>query len=280
MEKNEWIIKPQENFSLDFGSLAKYRELIYFFAWRDIKIRYRDTLLGIIWTVAQALFLTLVFSVIVSRGFNLPTRGMPPILFFFSGIIVWNYFSQAVTTSANSILIHAHIIRKIYFPRLVIPLSSIITASFDFFINSIALIVISLILKYNSSVEINILYLIIAIILAWLLTTLVALSAGIFLSALNVKYRDVRNAIPFLVQILFFLTPVMYDFSTSSSGVVSYLLKLNPLVLPIEMIRSNIISPSFEMAGFEPLWIIGIIVSLFIALFTFQKIEHQIADII
>ena len=280
MEKNEWIIKPQESFSLDFGSLAKYRELMYFFAWRDIKIRYRDTLLGVFWTIAQALFLTLVFSVIVWRGFNLPTRGMPPILFFFSGIIVWNYFSQAVTTSANSILIHAQIIRKIYFPRLVIPLSSIITASFDFFINAIALIIISLIVKYNNGVDINILYVIIALIITWILTTLVALSAGVFLSALNVKYRDVRNAIPFLVQILFFLTPVMYDFSTNSAGLVSYLLKLNPLVLPIEMIRSNIGSSSFEIAGFEPLWIVGMVVSLFIALFTFQKIEHQIADII
>ena len=277
---DEIIIRPQSKFSFGFDELWTYRELLYFFTWKEIKVRYKQAFLGVLWTILQPLTMMIIFTLLLSRGLGLRTGTMPPPLYYFSGILIWNLFNQAVTYSAQSMVSNANIIRKIYFPRLVIPISAVLTASFDFLISIFIFIGIVMYFNILGSIDINWIGLFLGIFFAYCITVVTAFSLGTFLSSFNVKYRDVRYVLPFLIQTLFFLTPVMYDTAKINSHLLRKLVELNPLHFAIENIRASLTTKTAQLPELSIFVVLIIIILYFLAIYTFRKTEAYFADII
>ena len=270
----EYEIKPQSKFSLGLNELWDYRELFYFFTWRDIKVKYKQTVLGFLWAILQPLFMTLIFTVFLGDSIVKKTDltvAYP--IFALSGMLFWGIFSGGMSNAANSMVNNANIIKKIYFPRLIIPISSILGALVDFFIPFFIFIVLLFIYK----IEINFfafLFLPISI----LITCLAAMGCGTLLAALNVKYRDVRYIIPFLVQGLFFLTPVIYPANISNNATVQFILKLNPISGSLELTRALFVGYNINL---ETVFLSsGMSLLLFIlGIVYFRKTESYFADL-
>ena len=234
-EKSEYYfeIKPKNTFSLGLRELIVYKELFYFFTWRDIKVKYRQTLLGFLWAILQPILLMLVFTFFIGRSLAVPSDEINYPVFVFSGLMLWLIFSSGIANAGNSMASNASIIRKIYFPRLIIPISAILVAVFDFLMAFIVFI--PMLFFYHQPVDI------IQALIFWpvgiLLTLIGSLGPGCLLAALNVKYRDFRYVIPFLIQMLLFLTPVMYPISILPSGWLRYLVAVNPMYAAITLFR-------------------------------------------
>lgn len=226
------IISAQNQFSIGLKELWQYRELFYFFTWRDIKIKYKQTVLGFLWAVLQPLLMMLIFTFFFGRALNIPSQGLPYPVFVFSGLLLWNTFSSGLTNSSNSMVNNSSIIKKIYFPRLIIPVSSVLVALFDFLMAFILFL--PLLLYYQQPLSL-------AVFWCWpvslLITLMATLGPGSWLAALNVKYRDFRYVIPFLVQVLFFLTPVIYPISMLENHSLQYALALSPMYAAVELFR-------------------------------------------
>ncbi len=280
MEEKKIIIRPQNAFRFRTAELLEYREMIYFFAWRDTKIRYRHVLLGIIWAIVQPLFMALVFTGILHSGLKVPTGDTPVFLYFLSGIIVWNFFSQSVIFSTTSMLANAHIIRKVYFPRLAVPLAAIFTKLIDFVIDLIFFTVVALVYKFIFNHNINISGVWLALLLAFPVLAIFTTSVSIFLSGLNVRFRDVRNFIPYFIQIMFFLTPVIYTTKAGNYPLLKTILELNPLNFCIEIFRSNITAETFQLITIPWATVVLLIFSYLAAIYTFRKMEDNFADMI
>jgi lipopolysaccharide transport system permease protein len=231
-EVTERVIDADKQRLFDWKELWQYKELFYFFTWRDIKIKYKQTVLGFLWAVLQPLLMMLIFTFFFGRTLNIPTQDVPYPIFVFSGLLIWNMFSAGLTNASNSMVNNASIIKKIYFPRLIIPVSSILVALFDFFMAFILFI--PLLIAYKQPVSFSALW-------CWpaaLITGCVAtLGPGSLLAALNVKYRDFRYVIPFLVQVLFFLTPVIYPVSLLQYPVLKYIIVASPMYAAVELFR-------------------------------------------
>ena len=277
----EIIIKPKSVFTLGWKELWHNRELLYFFTWKEIKVRYKQAFLGILWTLIQPVAMMTIFVLLLSNGLGIATSKIPAPIYYLSGLLIWNLFNHAVTHASQSMVSNANIIKKIYFPRLVIPLSAVLTSSFDFII-SLCLFY-GLLLYYDTSTTIDIawIYITISIFMSYFIAIFTAFSFGTFLSAINVKYRDVRYVLPFLIQTLFFITPVIYDTSIIRQSWIRSLLELNPLNYAIDLIRNNIIGqygfiwPSLSV--FVPVFIFLLYV---VAIYTFRKTEAYFADIV
>jgi lipopolysaccharide transport system permease protein len=258
---------------LNFRELWRYRELFYFFTWRDIKVKYKQTVLGFIWAILQPLLMMLIFTLFFARALNIQNLTIPYPIFVFSGLIIWNFFSSALTNASNSMVYNAPIIKKIYFPRLIIPVSSILGALFDFVMAFVLFLII--LLYYKTTPSIHALY-------YWplgLLTTAIAsLGLGSWLSALNVKYRDFRYVIPFLVQVLFFVTPVIYPTSLIEQGWIQYLIALSPMYAAIELFRIPLLEtvPNYTFLFMS---IASGIFFLFVGLIYFRRTEDFFADL-
>lgn len=270
----EYEIKPQNKFSLGLKELWEYRELFYFFTWRDVKVKYKQTVLGFLWAILQPLFMTLVFTVFISDSIVQKTQlAIPYPVFALSGMLLWGIFSGGMSNAANSMVNNANIIKKIYFPRLIIPISAILVALVDFFMAFIIFIILLFIYK----VQINyvaLLFLPISI----LITSLASMGCGTLLAALNIKYRDVRYVIPFLVQGLLFLTPVLYPINISKNPVAQFVLKLNPISGSLELMRGLFLG---YIINYEIVYIsIGSSLFLFvIGIVYFRKTESYFADL-
>ena len=206
--------------------------MFFFFTWRDIKIKYKQTVLGFLWAILQPLLMMIIFTFFFARALNIPSGNLPYPLYVFSGLLVWNLFSSGLTSAANSMVSNAPIIKKIYFPRLVIPISSILVALFDTLMGFLLFVL--LLIFYQQPVFWW-------AVLVWpfciLIASLATLGLGLWLSALNVKYRDFRYVIPFLVQVLFFLTPVIYPSSLIEAPALQYVLALSPMYAVVELFR-------------------------------------------
>ena len=228
----EFIVDAEKRKLFDFQELWHYKELFYFFTWRDIKIKYKQTALGFLWAILQPMLMMIIFTLFFGRALQVPSQGLPYPIFVFSGLLLWNTFASGLTNSANSMVNNAPIIKKIYFPRLVIPVSSILVAFFDFLMAFILFI--PLLIFYQQSVSF-------AAIWCWPVALIVCLIAtmgpGTWLAALNVKYRDFRYVIPFLVQVLFFLTPVIYPVSILKFPSLQYVIVMSPMYAAIELFR-------------------------------------------
>ncbi len=230
IEKFDLIIEPNRAASAFVKELIRYRELFYFLAWRDILVRYKQTVIGIAWSVIRPLLTMIVFSVVFGRLAKLPSEGVPYPILVFSAMLPWQYFANAMQESANSLIAESRLISKVYFPRLIVPTSSVIVSAVDFLISLVLLGL--LMLGYGFAPSINIVFMP----FFFLLATLSALGVGFWLSALNVKYRDFRYIVPFLVQFGLYISPVGF-----SSSVVPdrwrMLYSLNPMVGVIDGFR-------------------------------------------
>lgn len=277
----EIVIKPRSSFAVNWQELWQYRELLYFFAWKEVKVRYKQAVLGVAWTLLQPLAMMVVFIVLLHRGLGVSTGEIPPPIYYLSGLIIWNLFNHAVTNAAGSMVSNAHIIKKIYFPRLVIPISSVLVSSFDFLISLILFFILILYYQITGGITLSWLVLLPAVLVAFIITTTTAFSLGTFLAAVNVKYRDVRYALPFFVQSLFFITPVMYDGRVIQSEWIVNALQWNPLYWAIEMVRQAILG-NLIWARSSDIWWIGLVLMLMfmIAIFVFRKTEAYFADIV
>ncbi|MBX2901199.1 MAG: ABC transporter permease [Cyclobacteriaceae bacterium] len=236
----EQIIDSTRNRWLDLKETWRYRELFYFFTWRDIKIKYKQTVLGFLWAILQPLLMMAIFTFFFGRTLKIPSQEVPYPVYVFSGLLIWNIFSVGLTNAANSMVNNALIIKKIYFPRLIIPVSSILVALFDFVMAFILLI--ALFIYYQQPIQWTAVW-------YWPLALVVAslgtLGLGAWLAALNVKYRDFRYVIPFLVQVLFFLTPVLYPVSMLPHPLLKYVVACSPMYAAIELFR-------FPITGVAP----------------------------
>jgi lipopolysaccharide transport system permease protein len=261
--------------AVNLRELWAYRELLYFLTWRDLKVRYKQTALGVLWVILQPLLTMLVFTLLFGRlaGFDERTGGIPYPIFAFAGLLPWTFFSTAITNSGNSLVGSAHLITKIYFPRMIIPAAAVAAGLVDFALSFTILA--AMMVYYGVGVTWGLLLLPVLTILV----TLLALGVGMLLSALNVKYRDIRQVLPFMVQIWMFLSPVIYP-ATLVPGKWRWVFALNPMTGIIEGFRAAL----FGRTQIE--WnILAVSAAVTIILFTysifaFRRMEKSFADVI
>jgi len=270
----EYEIKAHGKFRIGFKELWTYRELFYFFTWRDIKVKYKQTFFGFAWAILQPVLLMLLFTFFFSSRLNVPSDGTPYPVFVFAGLLLWNIFSSGLANAGNSMVTNANIIKKIYFPRLIVPLSSVLVALFDFLMAF--LVFLGLLIYYHQPVIPGLF--ILALVYSILITTMATFGLGAFLAALNVKYRDFRYVIPFMIQALLFITPVIYPISIVNNKNVVFILNLNPLSGAITLFRSSIsgISPDMQSVVIGTM---SAIIMLVGGVIYFRKTEAYFADL-
>ena len=268
------ITPPKSLIQINLQELWAYRELLYIFAWRDIKVRYKQTFLGIAWAVFQPLFTMIIFTIFFGNLAKIPSDGIPYPVFVYLGLLFWTYFSSSLTSASSCMVDNEGIIKKIYFPRLLLSLASAVTPLVDF---AFAFIVYLLLLFYFGATP-NI----VGLIFVPILLTLALISAsglGLFLSSINVKYRDVRYILPFFIQILMFMTPVIYPTSIVPEQ-FRYLTFLNPMTGVINTARVLVLGTGvMDWPGL----VISIVsaLSLFVfGLIYFRRTERFFADIL
>jgi len=272
MSINKITIEPGRTEKNYWKDLWVFRELFYILSWRDIKVRYKQTVLGAAWSIIRPLLTTLIFTVVFNRVAKLHSPGdVPYVLLVFTGMLPWQFFSTALNEASNSLIGNMNLISKVYFPRLIIPVSSIMTSLVDFFVTFAILII--MFFYYRFVPDIRILFLPVFIVLA----LLASLGIGLFITALNVKYRDFRYIIPFVIQIGLYITPVGFT-SSIVPAKWKLLYSLNPIVGIIDGFRWSIL-------GEEQLYIPGIIASivvitsfLFLGIWYFRRTEKSFAD--
>ena len=274
MVKDVTIIKPKKSFTLaDLKEVWAYRQLFYTFAWRDVKVKYKQTVIGVAWAVIQPFVMMVVFSVVFGRIAGISSEGIPYPIFSYSGLLFWNYFSNSLGAMSGSLVGSQSILQKIYFPRLILPFSSTLVNLVDFFFAF--LIFIGLMAYYHFTPS----FLGILLLLPALILTILAFTGlGLLLAAVNVKYRDVRYALPFFLQILIFVTPVIYP--TSILGKYQWLWYFNPMTGIIEMVRASLLLANpvrWDLVGAS--FLISIILCA-IGISYFNSTEKYFADIV
>jgi lipopolysaccharide transport system permease protein len=268
-------IKPTKWLSFDFKELWQFRELFFFMAWRDIKVKYKQTLLGFLWVILQPLILMLIFTVIWQNIIKLGTVEVAYPLFAYSGLIFWGLFSSGISSAGESMITNSNIIKKVYFPRIIIPASAIIIAFFDFLMT---LVVYVLIIFYYD-MQINILKFISFLSLSVLITLISAFGLGLIIASASIKYRDFRYIVPFFLQAFFFVSPVIVPLSLYGTGKLSFILSLNPLAGAINLSRSALTNNVVDWQGII-FSIVTSILLLFIGITFFRKTESQYADLL
>lgn len=221
---------PQGRTAIGFRELWEYREVVYFLAWRDVKVRYKQAIIGVAWVLLQPLAMIAIFSLLFDRVGGIATRDVPYIVFVLVGLVPWQFFSRVVSESTNSLITDQRLITRVYFPRLIVPAATAVAALVDFFISMILVGIVMM--AFGVRPGSAIVFLPIPI----LLMVAAALGVGFWLSALNVEYRDVMHAVPFVVQLWFFATPVIYSTSLLPTR-WKFLLGLNPMTVVAESFR-------------------------------------------
>jgi len=258
---------------LNLPDLWCYRELLYFLVWRDIKVRYKQTAIGAMWAILQPFMTMVVFSIFFGRMAKMPSEGIPYPIFSYAGLLIWIYFSSAVTGSGASLVGSANLITKVYFPRLIIPLASAIRCILDYLVALSVLV--AMMWFYGFSLKFSFILLPFLVLLAFIS----AAGMGLWFSALNVKYRDIGHAAPFFIQLLLFATPVIYPASMIPERFRIFL-ALNPISGIIDAHRACIL-------GYKDIDVSALSVSILVSslifisgLFYFRKTEHFFADVI
>jgi len=268
------VIKPSGRFpSPNFKELWKYHELFYFLILRDVKIRYRQTLLGVGWAIIRPVLSILVFTFIFHRLAGFTSEGIPYQLFTLAAILPWNFFSQGVTAASQSFLINTNLITKIYFPRLIIPSAAVLRGLIDFFVAF--LIYIFLLSYYSYAPGWSLLLLPVAFL--WMVGS--CLGVSLWISAIGVKYRDVAQALPFFIQILFWISPVGYS-SARIGGQWEFLFWLNPMTGVIESFRYALLGKAYLPNNLLFLSITVSILVLVAGTLNFKRMEKEFADVI
>ena len=257
---------------LNIRDIWASRELLYFLTWRDIKVRYKQTVLGAAWAVIQPLATMIIFTYFFGKLAKVPTDGVPYPIFFYTGLLLWTFVSNGVNSAASSLIGNTNLVTKVYFPRMIIPSAAVGAGLLDFGIASVLLF--GLLAYYDYPVTSGYLMLLPLIVLS----TLLALGVGIWFSALNVKYRDVRYALPFLIQIWMFVSPIIYPTSLVPEE-WRWVMWLNPLTGIIEAFRASLFGRPFHLAGLA--YSCGFaLVMLAGASYSFRRMERSFAELI
>lgn len=270
------VIEPTGVASLDLRDLWRYRELFYFLTWRDVKIRYKQTALGAAWAILQPLFNMLLFTLVFGKAAGMPSDGVPYPLFAFAGLAPWTFFSNAIGSAGNSLVGSSHLITKVYFPRLIIPASAVLAGFVEFGFSFVMMIA----LLFWYGVPLTWKFLLVPALALHL--AVLAFAVGMLLSALNVKYRDIRYVIPFLITFWMFATPIIYPVSMFR-GIYRDLFALNPMTGIIEAYRVVLLAGFNGAAVNWRGWGISLAITiglLFIAFYHFRRTERVFADIV
>lgn len=268
-----YITPPARWWENPLRELWEYRELLYFFIWRDIKVRYKQTALGAAWAVLQPLLTMIMFSLFFGKLVHIPSEGLPYPIFYYTALLPWTYFSQALQTGTNTIVGNQHVITKVYFPRLTLPLSAVLSGLMDFGISFVMLAV--FLLYYGIHPMATLVFLPLFLLLA----VATALGVSLWLSALNAIYRDVRYVVPFLIQFWMFASPLVYPTSLVPEK-WRWLYDLNPLAAVIEGFRWSLTGHG-EVAPYSTAISVTVVVLLlFTGMSYFQRMESTVADVV
>jgi lipopolysaccharide transport system permease protein len=252
--------------------LWRHRELLYFMIWRDLKVRYKQTVLGLLWVVMQPLLTTVVFTVFLGLLARVPSDGVPYPLLAFSGLLPWTFFANAVSNGSNSLVSNAHLLTKVYFPRPIIPVAAVGGRLVDFGVSF--LILAAMMLFYRAPVGLGVLMLVPLVVLL----ALFSLGASLWASALNVKYRDVGIALPVLIQLWMFVSPVVYSPALVPPA-WRRLYSLNPLAGIIEGFRSALFGRDFDWPALASATVVTLALLVYAA-FAFKRMEKTFADLV
>jgi lipopolysaccharide transport system permease protein len=267
-------IEPSHGWvSLRLRELWEFRELLYFLAWRDIKIRYKQTVLGMAWAIIQPFFTMIVFSIFFGRLAQMPSDGMPYPIFSYAALVPWTFFANGLNQSSNSLVTSAPLIKKIYFPRLIVPVAAVLSGVVDFILAFIVLL--GMMLYYGLLPTANVLWLPAFILLA----LITSLGIGLWLSALNVKYRDVRHAVPFITQFWLVATPIAYP-STLLAEPWRTVYGLNPMVGVVEGFRWALLGTDTQPGTMVFASFIMAVIILIAGAFYFRRMEKSFADVV
>lgn len=269
------IIRPTRGWeSLDLRELWEYRELLYFLVWRSLKVRYKQTVLGATWAVLQPFLTMVVFSIFFGRLARIPSDGFPYPIWNYTALLPWQLFVKAVVDSSNSLVANQRLVTKVYFPRLLIPISSVLSGLVDFAIAFLVLI--GMMFYYNIPFR----PLAFSLPLFILLAMVTALGVGLWMSALNVRYRDVQHVIPFLTQLWFYATPIAYSSSLVPEGLRAFY-GLNPMVGVVEGFRWALLGS--RAWGTRTLVVVSALVAVVVlvgGVFYFRRVERTFADVV
>jgi lipopolysaccharide transport system permease protein len=269
----ELVIKPHRGWrAIDWREVFLYRELLGFLVGRDIKIRYRQTLLGGLWAVLQPLLAMLIFTFVFNRLAGVRSDGPPYPLFVFAGLAPWIFFSNAVSASSNSLIANQQLVAKIYFPRLFIPIGAVVALLVD--LGFSLLLLVALMIKYHWALSYHVMLLPLFVVAA----ALAASGLGLIFSALNVSFRDVKYAVPFIVQMGLFVTPVIYPVSYLSAR-LRPLLALNPMTGVVMGFRSALLGTPVDVNVVRLSMLVSVVLFV-LGLFIFRRMERRFADII
>lgn len=267
-------IKPSTGWvSLRLKELFDYRELLYFLVWRDVKVRYKQTALGASWAIIQPFFTMVVFSLFFGKLAKIPSDGVPYPIFSFAALVPWSFFATSLTNTSNSLVGSSNLIKKVYFPRLAIPLATVLSGLVDFAIAFLMLI--AMMFWYRLVPTANALWLPLFVLLAFV----TALGVGLWLSAMNVQYRDIKYVVPFLTQFWLFATPVAYP-SSLLSGRWREVYALNPMVGVVEGFRWALLGTRTQSLGIIAVSSATAIVILVSGAFYFRRMERTFADVV
>ncbi len=272
--QSQTIIEPQKGWiPINLKEIWKYRELFYFLTKRDIKVRYKQTVLGGLWAIIQPFFTMVVFTLFFGKLAKVPSEGIPYPIFVYAGLLPWTYFANALSSSGNSLVGSANLITKVYFPRLIIPASASLAGLVDFLIALSILGIMMIYYQFLPGISILLVPLLVG------LTFLCAVGVGLWLSALNVQYRDIRYAIPFVIQLWMFVSPVIYPVSMVGEK-YQWLLALNPMGGVITAFRASLLG--HQAIDWFLLIISAVIIILlfFSGTFYFNRTQKTFADVI
>jgi lipopolysaccharide transport system permease protein len=266
-------IKPERRWlNFELAELWRSRELIYFLTWREAKIRYKQTAIGVLWAILQPVLTTVIFTVIFSQIARFDSGDIPYPLFALSGLLLWLYFNNAVSNASNALLTNTSLVTKVYLPRMIVPLSVVLAGLIDLLIG--LAILAGMLLYYRIQITATILLAPVFI----LMTVVLAASFGVLFSAVNVRFRDVKYALPFLLQIWMFLSPVFYSQDILSEK-WKMVLRFNPLYGILSGFRASLLGGGFDWPALEIAAGLTIFMLLF-SMFVFKRLENNFADVI
>lgn len=269
------VIRPRPKWHIiDVAELWQSRELFYIFAWRDIKVRYKQTVLGILWVLLQPLLSMVIFTVFFGNFANIPSDGLPYPVFVLLGLVFWGYFSGALSRASTAFIDNENLVKKVYFPREILPFSTVVTAFVDFLVSLVLFVIVAII--YQTSFNLPFVLMLLAGII---ITTLTSAGLGLLVASINIKYRDVRYIIPYFLQLMIFVTPVIYPLSIVRPS-FQLLLSLNPMAGVINALRSTLVTGTINDPN-------SVIISLCMAIILFvggilyfRNTERFFADIL
>jgi len=267
------VIEPSPAWRpVDLREVWRYRELLYFFVWRDVKVRYKQTVLGVAWAVIQPLFAMIIFAFFFGRVAKLPSDGIPYPLFCYAGLLPWTFFANALANGSQSLLGSSNLVTKVYFPRILVPAAAVATGLVDF---AFALLMLVPLMWWKSTAPAAGAFAMVPLLI--LITFLLAFGLSTWLSALIVRYRDVRHVVPFVIQIWMFATPIIYPLSFIPSK-WRWAVSLNPMAAVVEAFRASIFGRPVDSAGLLYAAVVALILIASGSIY-FRRLERLFADV-